>query len=286
MTVTEIAHAKINLYLDVVGRRADGYHELVTVMQSVSLSDTLTAEREEGEGLSLTTDAALDTGESNLVIRAARAYFKRTAQPFGVRFSLQKNIPMAAGLGGGSADAAAALRALNRLDGNRYPLSVLCEIGATVGADVPFCVEGGTRLCGGIGEITEPLKSRLQGSLVVAIGGEGVFTPWAFAELDRLRGSSFAAEGDIAALRCAVEGGDLAAAASHFYNELEEVILPARPMVGRIKETLYQNGAVAAMMSGSGPSVFGLFREEREAAAASSALLAIGARAFVCKPLA
>ena len=283
--LTVRAYAKINLYLDVVGKRPNGYHELITLMQSVSLYDTLTVERTCKEGVALETGGVLPADDSNLICRAARAYFARSGQPFGVSVTLDKQIPMQAGMGGGSADAAAMLRTLNTLDGERFTLEELCEIGATIGADVPFCVVGGTCLCRGIGEVMEPIANNLQGTLVVAIGGEGVSTPAAFRELDRRYGD-FAQENEKSApvaLLNAMADGDLDVAAPCFYNMFEEVIEPIRPVVGEIKGMMTAKGARATMMSGSGPSVWGLFPNAAMAEAAKQALIAMGARAFVCR---
>jgi 4-diphosphocytidyl-2-C-methyl-D-erythritol kinase len=278
------AYAKINLYLDVTAKRQDGYHELVTVMQSVSLADTLTLCRTEGEGIILNTDGDLPTDENNLICRAANAYFARTGKPFGISVSLEKKIPMQAGLGGGSADAAATLKALNEMDGNRFSMHELCEIGAAVGADVPFCIMGGTQLCRGIGEVMEPVTNRLTGTLVIAIGGEGVSTPVAFKELDR-KYDDFKQGGRKAcptALLEVMQAGNMIAAAPQFKNLFEEIVCPMRPFVGEIKGLMLKNGAVAAMMSGSGPSVWGLFESEQQAGTAQKELAAIGAQAFVC----
>ena len=282
--LTVRAYAKINLYLDVVGKRPNGYHELITLMQSVSLYDTLTVERTRKEGVALETGGVLPADDSNLICRAARAYFARSGQPFGVAVTLDKQIPMQAGMGGGSADAAAMLRALNTLDGERFTTEELCEIGATIGADVPFCVVGGTCLCRGIGERMEAIENTLGGVLVTAIAGEGVSTPAAFGELDRRYNDFKEAHGDAVptALITALRAGDPVTAATGFYNMFEEVIEPIRPMVGELKAVLRRHGAIAAMMSGSGPSVWGLFPDVATAEAAKQALVAMGARAFVC----
>ena len=279
------AYAKINLYLDIVGKRRDGYHELVSVMQSVSLADTLTFSRIAGEGILLHTDGDLPTDDGNLICRAARAYFARTGKPFGISVHLEKRIPMQAGLGGGSADAAATLKALNEMDGNRFSLQKLCEIGAAVGADVPFCIMGGTQLCRGIGEVMEPITNRLTGTVLIAIGKEGVSTPVAFKELDRKYGD-FKQVGRNAcptALLEAMQAGDIAAAVPQFQNLFEEVICPMRPFVDEMKRLMLKNGAAAAMMSGSGPSVWGLFESEKQAEKAQNELQSVGAQAFLCQ---
>lgn len=286
MSVLKIkAYAKINLFLDVTGRRENGYHDVLTVMQSISLCDTLTVESMTGEGVLLDTGGVLPVDDSNLICKAARAYFAVTGKPFGVRVVLEKRIPMQAGMGGGSADAAAMLKALNELDGDRFSEDELCHIAAGIGADVPFCLMGGTRLCRGIGEVMEPVPNRLSGTLVVAIGGEGVSTPVAFGALDRLYGNFEQVGGrtDPTPLLMAMERGEAAQAAPHFFNLFEEVICPQRPVVGQIKDTMQRHGAVAAMMSGSGPSVWGLFADPAQAEAARDALLAAGHRAYTCE---
>ncbi len=285
-SVTERAYAKINLTLDVTGRRDNGYHDVVSVMQRISLFDTLYAVRV-GTDAVLENDAGLPCDERNLVMRAVRAYFAETGYPFGVHLTLHKQIPMQAGLGGGSADAAAALRALNALDG--YPLSTgaLCKIGATLGADVPFCVAERTAICRGIGEKMTPIANRLAGYLVIAMLGEGVSTPWAFGALDA-RYADFSdiladAERRLPQLSAALERGDLAAAAAACYNRFSDVIEPERPAVVTVRETMLRTGALGACMSGTGPSVFGIFDTAGAAELAASELRAMRAQAFVCQ---
>ncbi len=277
------ARAKINLYLKVTGKRPDGYHDLITVMQSISLSDTLCVRRVCEQVVSVDAGGLLPDDESNLVTRAARAYFKASGAPFGVRVTLEKRIPMAAGLGGGSADAAAMLKALNRLDGDRFDEDRLVEIAATVGADVPFCLVGGTRLCRGIGERMERVENNLNGTLVVAIGEEGVSTPRAFAALDE-RCGDFSGVDPAApqALLDAMQSGELSVALPQFYNMFEEVIEPIRPGVSECKSVLLSCGAAKAMMSGSGPSVWGIFEKEADAERAVESLIAVGKRAYLC----
>lgn len=286
MTHTEKAYAKINLTLDVTAKRADGYHELRTLMQTVSLCDTLTVTRTEG-GYTLDTGGVLDAGESNLVTRAMRCYFEASQKPFGVAVRLEKNIPMQAGLGGGSADAAAMLRALNALDGNRFPTDELCRMAARIGADVPFCVVGGTCLCSGIGEVIEPLTGDFHAYVVVAMRGEGVSTPAAFAALDARYGGFGAcreeATANESALRFAMRVGELSGLVPLLYNRFESVIEPIRPDVAALKQSLLASGALHAQMSGSGPAVFGLFATEREAMRAQDALRELGATAFACE---
>lgn len=285
MRVTEQARAKINLYLDVVGKRADGYHEMVTVMRSVSLFDTLTVTKADGEDIRLHTDCGLPTNEDNLVVRAAKQYFWASEKPFGVETVLEKRIPMQAGLGGGSADAAAMLRALNRLDGDRFSLSELCRIGAKIGADVPFCIVGGTALCRGIGELLTPAPCVLEAPLVIAIAGEGVSTPQAFSALDRSYDDfkGFKTDRSPRPLLDALENGDVSRTVSSLFNRFEAVMEPLRPAVSELKQALLKSGALAAQMSGSGPAVFGIFKTDADAAQTAATLRAAGARAFACR---
>ena len=289
MQILEIACAKLNLGLDVIGRRADGYHELISVMQSISLCDHLYAEREAEGTLSLDTGGALPADDSNLIIRAARAYFAASGRSFGVRFRLEKNIPMQAGMGGGSADAAAALRALERLSDAPLGEEKLLKISAQLGADVPFCLLGGTQLCRGIGERMLPIKNRLPRYVVAAMAGEGVSTPAAFAALDAAFGDFAlpAAEAAVRfpALQVAIEGGSTPLFSANVYNRFEDVIEPLRPAVAVLKQKLLAQGAYAARMSGSGPSVYGLFTSAEAAENAARVLEAEGIRAFSCEML-
>ena len=286
MTLTVPAYAKINLFLDVVGKRDNGYHDIVSVMQSVSLCDTLTVSRTEGVDITV-RGGGLPNDETNLIVRAARAYFAHSAAPFGVSVVLDKQIPMAAGLGGGSADAAAMLKALNALDGNRFTVAELAAIGAGIGADVPFCVQGGTCLCMGVGEVITPLKIAARTPLVIAIAGEGVSTPAAFAMLDQRYGDyvNYADTVSPAGLINAMQKSDISATVSALFNRFEEVVAPQRPAVSQIKELLVKHGALAAQMSGSGPAVFGIFSDAEVAARAAVSLTAVDVRAYACEML-
>ncbi|MBE6595404.1 MAG: 4-(cytidine 5'-diphospho)-2-C-methyl-D-erythritol kinase [Ruminococcaceae bacterium] len=279
------AYAKINLYLEVVGKRPDGYHDLVTVMQSISLADELTLERQQAEGISLTIDGDFPTNENNLVVRAANAYFAASGTPFGVNIHLKKQIPVSAGLGGGSADAAATLQGLNTLNGGYFDQQALLRIAAGIGADVPFCLVGGTKLCRGIGEQMTPAPSTLSLTLVVAKSGEGVSTPAAFAALDRAFDDfrNFDRDTVPEALLAGLANGDISRTVSGLFNRFESVIEPARPSVTALKRELLARGALAAQMSGSGPAVFGIFADAAAAKAAAEALRKMGNPAFACQ---
>ena len=281
------AYAKINLSLEVVGRRADGYHELVSVMQSISLADTLVFEKKCHNGMSLDTGCELPADENNLILRAANAYFEAVGDRFGVDIKLTKRIPMKAGLGGGSADAAATLRALNAMNGNALSDEELCRIGAKIGADVPFCVMGGTQICRGIGEKMTAIQNNLDCYAVVVKGKEGVSTPRAFAALDEKYGD-FAgfeqkAEKELILLEKALKNADASAVSAVIFNRFEETVAQGVPDVERIKQELLHLGAFAAQMSGSGPSVFGLFANERDAQLAAAQMREGARQAFVCR---
>ena len=281
------AFAKINLSLEVVGRRADGYHDLVSVMQSISLADTLVFEKKAHNGMSLDTGGDLPADDSNLILRAARAYFAAVGTEFGVDIKLTKRIPMKAGLGGGSADAAATLRALNAMNDDPLSVEELCRIGAKIGADVPFCVMGGTQICRGIGEKMTEISNNLSCHVVVVKGEEGVSTPRAFAALDERYGD-FAgfeekAEKGLVALVDCLESANIDTVKGVIFNRFEESVAQTVPDVLETKAELLGAGAFAAQMSGSGPSVFGLFENEWDAQKAAERMRGQGKQAFVCR---
>lgn len=279
----ERAYAKINLFLEVTGKRPDGYHNLVTVMQTVSLADILTFEKSLSPGLRLTVSGGVPAGEDNLVCRAAKAFFAATGLPFGVDITLEKHIPVSAGLGGGSADAAATLRALSRLSEVKLPPERLSEIALSVGADVPFLVSGGLAVCRGVGERITPVSHTVPGVIVVAIADERVSTPAAFAALDRMYADfrDFAPHPLLQEWERLSETGKFRPEAA--FNRFESAILPECPGAAFLKESLLCLGARVAQMSGSGPSVFGIFDTGSQAEAAAKALESKGARAFVCR---
>ena len=275
-TLTLPARAKINIYLDILSRRENGYHNIQSIMQTIDLCDTVTLTRlPAGSGICVETDVhGLPTDRSNLAWRAAERFAPLLGAIPDVKIRIEKRIPMAAGLGGGSADAAAVLRGLNRLFDIHAPIEELCRIGAGFGADIPFCTVGGAMQVEGIGEILTPCKGLSERVwLLVACGGEGISTPAAYGALDRMYDNFVAphqSEGRFDALRQALERDDLPAIGSHMYNIFEQAVLPTHSTAPRLIGEMRQRGALAAMMSGSGPSVFGLFEEEsvaREAAA-------------------
>ena len=254
------ARAKINWTLDVVGKRADGYHLLDMLMQPLSLHDTLRIEP--GEDISLVIDGmeSLTAGEDNLIVRAAKALRNAAGITTGASLRLTKRIPMGAGLGGGSADAAAALKGLNAFWRLGFDLDSLCEIGVHLGADVPFCLHDAPRRARGIGELLSPISSHVFPLVLIqpcaALSTKEVFTAYhqaAFTPPDTEKALLALAAGDLAALKEAAG------------NVLESASIPLRPPIAEAKEALYQNGAAFAQMTGSGSVVFGAF--ETEAAA-------------------
>ena len=285
MTHTEPAFAKLNLTLDILGKREDGYHNMRMVMQSIDLHDVVTVSTRETPGLTLTTDLPfLPRGDGNIAGKAAARFFQATGQCApGLAIDIRKKIPVCAGMAGGSSDGAAVLRTLRRLCAPDMPQKELEEIGALVGSDVPYCVRGGTVLAEGRGEILTDLPPLPPCFLVVCKPACSVSTPELFGLVrsKRLRCHPYTA-----ALLSALEQGDLEAAAHRFYNVFEDV-LPARySQVFELKGALLERGAMAASMTGSGPSVFGLFRDEEPARQAAEALEASCQAVFLCRPAA
>ncbi len=292
LSITLSAYAKINLYLDILSRRENGYHNIQSIMQALDLCDTVTMTRlADGEGIRVESSLAdLPTDRRNLAYRAAERFSTLLGRIPDVAIRIEKRIPMAAGLGGGSADAAAVLRGLNRLYGTDAPVSRLCAIGAGLGADIPFCIVGGAMIAEGIGEILTPCKGLSERFwIAVACGGEGVSTPEAYGRLDAMYGD-FATPRTVdqgfTSLRAALERDDVSAIGAHMYNIFEQAVLPTHAVAPRLLETMRQGGSVAAMMSGSGPSVFGLFDSEDAARAVTERIASeMGIPAFVAKPL-
>ncbi len=279
--LTVSAYAKINLYLDIERRRDDGFHDILSIMQTVSLSDTVVLERIES-GIELSNGIGIEK-EKDLAYRAAKLFFERSGISGGVRINVEKRIPMGAGLAGGSADAAAVLRGLNELYGEPFSADRLAGIGLTLGSDVPFCIVGGTKITRGRGEKMTDMPDMPDCAIVVAIGDDHVSTPAQFAELDRrfdnfvgYKTKSECVEG----IEKAFVKGDFAVG-DHLYNIFE--------ITGRfspeIKEIMTAHGACGSLMSGSGSSVFGLFQSDASAEAAKDELTSKGYRAFLCRPV-
>lgn len=273
MAVLEVkAYAKLNLSLDVLGKRPDGYHEMRMVMQTVSLSDAIRLETGTGRPLHMGSDLGfLPANENNLAAAAALRLCEATgADAGGLSIDLEKTIPVCAGLAGGSADAAAVLRGLNRLLDLGLPGERLEEIGALVGSDVPYCVRGGTALAEGRGEVLTDLPPLPRCLAVLCKPAFSVSTPELFARIDSCR---IRCRPDTAGLLAALEAGDLHQAARRMYNVFEDALPPRRAQeIDAIKNVLIQHGALGASMSGTGPTVFGLFDRQESARSAWAAL--------------
>ena len=267
----ERAWAKINLTLDVLGKRPDGYHELSMVMESVDLADILRFSHS-GEGIRVKTNLAfLPSGPTNLAAKAALCFAQTTGitvEPLTIE--IEKHIPVCAGTAGGSSDAAAVLRYLNRTTGAGLSGRELQRLGEQVGSDVPYCVTGGTALAQGRGEVLTPLPSLPRCALVLCKPPFSISTPVLFAELDRHK---LRRRPDTAGVCKALEARDLAGVARRLYNVFEDVLLPRQARtVQEIKNRLITCGALGANLSGTGPTVFGLFADEALAQEACRAL--------------
>lgn len=270
--ITIQAPAKLNLTLDVLGRREDGYHDLKMVMQSITLADRLTLRPGRAPGIQVSSSFHfLPTGEKNLAGKAAVCFYQALGRPArDLDISITKRVPVCAGMAGGSSDAAAVLRALNRLEGDPFSPEELAHVGEAVGSDVPYCVLGCTALAQGRGEVLTPL-SPLPHCWVVACKPDfPVSTPELFARIDSCR---IRRRPDADGLMAALEQGDLMEVARRMYNVFEDV-LPERQLarVADIKNTLIQQGALGANMSGTGPTAFGLFSSQSQAQAAYDVL--------------
>jgi 4-diphosphocytidyl-2-C-methyl-D-erythritol kinase len=261
MDICEHAHAKINLVLDVAGKRPDGYHELNTVFQSLMLHDTLNFSVNDGDGIVLScSDPALPAGTENLAWRAAallKEYYSVTA---GVKISLQKKIPVAAGLGGGSSDAAAVLRGLLRFWRLPVEKRVLYRLAAELGSDVPFCLEGGTSLGRGRGEIIEPLPPLPLFFVVLANPGFALSTARVYSAYKRQHD---ALRPDAAAMRDAILRGERDKICTCLANSLESAAFRIAPQIAHLKARM--SSAAASLMCGSGPTVFTLHSSRDEA---------------------
>lgn len=259
------ALAKINLGLDVIRRREDGYHEVKMVMQTVHLYDQLEIVKTKKPGIFITVNLDfLPTNENNLIYKAAKLLMDTYKIKSGVAVDLQKYIPVAAGLAGGSSDAAAVLYGMNEIFHLGLKRQKLMELGVKVGADVPYCLMRGTALAEGIGEKLKSLPPMPKCPVLIAKPAVGVSTKFVY---ENLKLDEQTQHPDIDAQIVAIAGQDLGEAARLMGNLLETVTIPKYPVIDAIKRHMKENGAINAMMSGSGPTVFGLFEDERTAKA-------------------
>lgn len=283
--LTEPAYAKLNLTLDVLGKRSDGYHELKMVMQSVSLCDKLTLTLGEGEGIRLATDwGFLPTDGKNIAVSAANAFARHTGVDLnGLTIKLEKHIPVCAGTAGGSSDGAAVLRGLNKLCATNLTPEQLAKIGEDVGSDVPYCVLGGTMLAEGRGELLSRLPALPDCYIVMCKPGFAVSTPELFHKLDSVK---VKCRPNTAGVMTALEEGDLAGIARQMYNVFEDALpAPRAAVIREIRNTLIQCGALGACLSGTGPTTFGVFDNKEYAEDAVRTLKEAYKDVFLVKPV-
>lgn len=260
---------KINLSLDICGLLPNGYHEMDMIMQTVGLCDRLTVELLDEKQIQMTcSDSSLPCGDSNLCVRCAKAFLEYAQLPYGVKLHLEKRIPMMAGLGGGSADGAAVLCALNRLCETVYSPETLCQLGFSLGADIPFCLVGGTQRVQGAGERLSPLPPFPENLwILVAKPLFSVSTKAAFQGFDRQEQPQRA---DVEGMISALNSGKTADIAAKLANVFEPFCQPQE--IGRLKAQMLEQGAAGAVMSGSGSAVFALFEEKAKAEACACCL--------------
>lgn len=267
--ITRKAYAKINLGLDVLRRREDGYHEVKMIMQTVSLYDTLTFSRQEA-GITVTTNKAeLPGDENNLIYKAAKLLMDTYHIAGGVKIDLQKNIPMAAGMAGGSTDAAAVFHGMNEMFALGMSEEAMCGLAVKIGADVPYCIQGGTALSEGIGEVLTKLPDAPDCFLLIAKPDIDVSTKYVY---ENLHANELKYHPDIDGMRAAIESGSLQGVIDRMENVLETVTVQKYPIIEEIKSFMRENGALNALMSGSGPTVFGVFETQEKAKEASERL--------------
>jgi 4-diphosphocytidyl-2-C-methyl-D-erythritol kinase len=284
-SITVKAYAKINLGLDVLRRREDGYHEVRMIMQSLDLHDTITIRRTASEGIAVRTNLSfLPNDRGNLVYKAAALFLDAVSARDGLDITLKKRIPVAAGLAGGSSDAAATLKALNGLYRTGLSLEALMKLGVKIGADVPYCILLGTALSEGIGEILTPLPPVPDCFILLVKPDISVSTKYVY---ENLRLSDQVTHPDIPAMRDALEEGDLKALTRNMDNILQTVTIRDYPIITEIKEKMSGLNAMAALMSGSGPTVFGIYEDETAAGKAYDYFIrhpAYGKQVFLTKP--
>ena len=257
------AYGKINLGLDVLGKRDDGYHDLDMIMQSVDLHDVITiTKNDSGEITVKSSTSKIPNDKSNLAYRAAKLLMEEFGIKKGVEIEIEKNIPISGGMAGGSADCAAVLKGMNKLFKLKLTEQQLMARGVRLGADVPFCIMGKTARAEGIGEVLTPIKNKIKGYIVLAKPPISVSTGFVYGRIDKVKVKN---KPDTEAMIDALEGNDLEMLACNICNVLEEVTIPDYPVVQEIKVMMKKDGALNAMMTGSGPTVFGLFDSKEKA---------------------
>jgi len=284
-SITIKAYAKINLGLDVIRKRPDGYHDVSMIMQTLNLYDTLRIKKTKSKSLTLRSNLHfLPTDRRNLVYKAVELFHEKCPIESGLNIHINKSIPVAAGLAGGSADAAATLKGLNNLFNTGLSLNELMAIGVKLGADVPYCLLMGTALSEGIGEILKPLPHMPDCYILLVKPSVSISTKYVYENL-RLDGNNIS-HPDILTMISALEEGSLDKLSSHMDNILETVTAKEYPIIEKIKEIMKDRGALTSLMSGSGPTVFGIFNDKEKAESAYSYFKSsrYGKQIFLTKP--
>ena len=269
--ITEQAYAKLNISLDVVGRRDDGYHDLVMVMQTISLSDEITLALREGPGVEASCNFHyIPTDERNLAVKAAGCFLRYAGkEEQGVSIQVKKNIPVGTGMAGGSADAAAVLRGMNQLFGQPFERKDLEKMAQEIGSDVAFCVAGGTALAHGRGEILQDLIPFPDCTILVCKPEFSISTPELFRKIDQ---APVRIRPDTEGLLAALEKQDLRGICMRMYNVFEDIDDRRMRTVKEIKGTMLDHGALGTVMTGTGSAVFGVYSDEKSAQNACDAL--------------
>ena len=268
--ITEKAYAKINISLDITGRRDDGYHDMLMVMQTVTLCDDVTVELTDGENCSASCNLHfIPCDERNLAVKAANMFFEKLGKKGAAKITLDKRIPVGAGMAGGSSDAAAVLRALNTLYGKPFDRAGLEALAAEVGSDVAFCISGGTSLASGRGEILSPLPPMPDCYIVISKPDFSISTPELFRKMDSVK---LRCHPDTAGILDALDEKDLLKLARRMYNVFEDVPDRRFSTITQIKSSLLDYGALGAVMTGTGSAVFGIFSERSFAEKAAEEL--------------
>lgn len=264
------AYGKINLGLDVIRKRPDGYHDLDMIMQMVDVYDDVIIEKKAGEEIVVKADAAvLSNGKDNLAYMAAKMLFDEFGIKSGVEITIHKRIPIAGGMAGGSSDCATTLIGINEMFNLGLSKQQLMERGVKLGADVPYCVIGGTAIARGIGEVLTPLPTPPQCHVIIAKPPISVSTAYVYGHI---RPDEITKRPDIEQMTLAIKEQDLNKLSNLLYNVMEEVTVSEYPVIEKLKSIMLENGALSSIMSGSGPTVFGLFDDREKAQAAMKAL--------------
>lgn len=276
------AYSKINLLLDITGIKKNGYHSLFTVMQSVGLYDTITVERNGSNEITVSCDTeGVPTDKSNIVYKCAEKFFEYAgiSKEKGIHIHIEKNVPFGAGMGGGSGDGAAVLIALNKLYGLNYSDKILCRIGVKVGADIPFCIVGGTALALDTGAVVAPLPDIKNYYIVVVKPEESVSTKEAYTAVDAVENMKHPKNSVMLEL---LSDGESDEALKYCANVFEQAFdIPGRV---DIKDTFNKNGALAACMTGSGSAIYGIFDKEENAQKSATSLKADFEKVYICRP--